>query len=137
MLTAHALAGVEHLDGDAGDGLGADLRVADDAAEILPLVLVCDGQLLDAAALDAEGLVDGLDLVVREVGADDGARLAGVDGRHGAKACEQAHGEHDGQSRLRNFMVLVSFPRDPGAAVLYRMRRSHCKLVPEKRMTIL
>ncbi len=84
-VDGHALAGVEHLDGDAGDGLGADLRVTDDAAEILPLVLVCDGQLLDAAALDAEGLVDGLDLVVREVGADDGARLAGVDGRHGRR----------------------------------------------------
>ena len=42
-----------------------------------------------------------------------------------------------GRARLRNFMVLVSFPRAPWAAVLYRMRRYHCKLVPEKRMTIL
>ena len=91
-VDGHALTGVEHLDGDAGDGLGADLRVTDDAAEILPLVLVCDGQLLDAAAFDAEGFVDGLDLVVREVGADDGARLAGVDGRHGAEAREHTHG---------------------------------------------
>ena len=99
----HTLAGVEHLDGDAGDGLGADLRVTDDAAEILPLVLVRDGQLLDAAALDAEGFVDGLDLLVREVGADDGARLAGVDGRHGAETCEQAHGEHNGQGPFEKF----------------------------------
>lgn len=111
VLTVMPLPGIEHLDGDAGDGLRADLRVADDAAEILPLVLVRDGQLLDAAALDAEGLVDGLDLVVREVCADDGARLAGVNGRHGAKACEQAHGKYNGRARLRNFMVLVSFPR--------------------------
>lgn len=118
-VDGHALAGVEHLDGDAGDGLGADLRVADDAAEILPLVLVCDGQLLDAAALDAEGLVDGLDLVVREVGADDGARLAGVDGRHGAKACEQAHGEHDGQSPFEKFHgVGFLSPRSRGRGAL-------------------
>ena len=42
-----------------------------------------------------------------------------------------------GRVRLRNFMVMVSFPRGRSATVLYRMRRSHCKLVPEKRMTIL
>ena len=118
-VDGHALAGVEHLDGDAGDGFRADLRVTDDAAEILPLVLVCDGQFLDAAAFDAEGLVDGLDLVVREVGADDGARLAGVDGRHGAKACEQAHGEHDGQSPFEKFHgVGFLSPRSRGRGAL-------------------
>lgn len=102
-VDGHALSGGEHLDRDAGDGLRADLRVADDTAEVLPLVLIRDGQLLDAAALDAEGLVDGLDLVVREVGADNGARLTGVDGRHRAETCQQTHGKHDGQDPFENF----------------------------------
>ena len=118
-VDGHALAGIEHLDGDAGDGLRADLRVADDAAEILPLVLVRDGQLLDAAALDAEGLVDGLDLVVREVCADDGARLAGVNGRHGTKACEQAHGKYNGQGPFEKFHgVGFLSPRSMGCGAL-------------------
>ena len=65
--------------------------------------LIRDRQLLDAAALDAEGLVDGLDLVVREVGADNGARLAGVDGRHRAETCEHAYGEHNRQCPFEKF----------------------------------
>ena len=69
----------------------------------MPLVLIRDGQLFDAAALDAEGLVDGLDLLVREVGADNGARLTGVDGRHRAETCQQTHGKHDGQCPFEKF----------------------------------
>ena len=67
----------------------------------------------------SEGLVDGLDLVVREVCADDGARLAGVNGRHGAKACEQAHGKYNGQGPFEKFHgVGFLSPRSMGCGAL-------------------